>query len=138
MGWLRSIFAAQEEAKRLRKERDFYREQLDIIGDNYDKLEAKLFTEINSNRRIVDTLTHELLAQAAPQMRLPFRDDLEITATADTEIEPIEVETRDVSMEDAVEARAKEFEEQSPIPYTEGDRILLREKIRRDPEMFTN
>lgn len=137
MGWLRSIFAAQEMAARLRKERDFYRDQVEPLKKQLAKAETRLFTEIESNRTREDAYKAEIAAAASPQMRLPLRAEIDV-ANADTEIEPIEVEARDVSMEDAIEARAKEFEEQSPIPYTEGDRILLREKIRRDLEMFTN
>lgn len=140
MGWLRSIFAAQETAARLRKERDFYRDQVEPLKKQLTKAETRLFTEIESNRTREDAYKAEIAAAVSPQMRLPLRAEIDV-ANANTEIETLDDDAQDPTIEQLVEIRAKEFIEQaaaSGFPYDEGRILLLKNELRNNPEMLTN
>ena len=144
MGWLRSLFASQETVTRLRRERDFHRDNAHELTRDKAALEKKLeaseaalIREINSNRRREDAYKDQISELSTGQNRLPWREEL----GQGTERQPARAELDapepvDRDFEAAVDNLAKEFAENAlagqGLKYGPEQMEILKETIRRN------
>lgn len=141
MSWLHSLFAPHCDADRLRAELDTRTGRITELERKLEASEARLLTEIESNRRREDAFKDDLLSLIGTQRRLPYRQTLEAgTAYEAKPAEAEEIVPADPEFEDLVNERAKDFADEAlntrGIAYSPEDMAILRERIKANPAEY--
>jgi hypothetical protein len=128
--WLQRLFTLQAE-------RDSALKRVDELEDELMDAEARLFTEIDGNRRRESELVNAVLAAAgADRTAGPHRQ-----LAGEKDREPLEVDTplEPKISEQEVDLIANQFiasAREGGIEYTPEAAEVLREMIRKDPEQY--
>lgn len=132
--WLKRLISADAENAALKKERDFWKAQAETASAEKARAEQRFLREVAGNRRREDDMAQIIRMQAKVQGTVTPRDIEKIESEKQSE-EP-EQPKLFVIDEQAVLGIAKQFAEQSDVPYTDEAFALLCQKIRDNPEGY--
>lgn len=111
--------------------------EIQALEGKLAKSEARLFAEIDSNRRREDDLTAAIAGLSGARERISRRDPLiEREIPEAGTIEEIETKKEDAIFEAQVKQRVKDFAieaERRGTPYTDEDKLVIEDRIRENP-----